>query len=328
MGRRHLHVVSQLGWEVAGIADRSAATVDAAGNEWGVPASRRFTHGEQVIREQRADCVIVAPTAPAHAELTCLAAESGARFVLCEKPMACSLEECDRMIEACRQSGTRLAVNHQMRFMDQYVRVKEILDAPEFGGLASITVVAGNIGMAMNATHYFELLRWMTGESIQDVTAWFAEGKVPNPRGAEFEDRAGSVRVTTVGGKRLYLEIGPDQGHGLRVVYGGRNGVMVADELAGRVDFSVRAEADRERPTTQYATAPIDRSFTVAPVEAVAPSRSVLEALVAGRDVPTGEDGRMAVATLVAAHLSHEGGHLPVPLTAIAPARDRRFSYA
>jgi predicted dehydrogenase len=328
MGRRHLQIVSQLGWDVAGIADRSEASVEAAAAEWNVPLERRFTDPERLVAELRPECVIVAVTAPAHAQLTCLAAESGARFVLCEKPMARSLEECDRMVDVCRKNATRLAINHQMRFMDQYLRAREVLDSDEFGGLSSITVVAGNIGMAMNATHYFELLRWMTGEELRDVTAWFADGTIPNPRGTEFEDRAGSVRVTTMGGKRLYLEIGPDQGHGLRVVYGGKYGVMVADEIAGTVSLSVREAGDRARPTTQYATRAIDREFTVAPVEAVAPSRAVLEALVSGADVPTGEHGRMAVAALVAAHVSHENGHTAVSLADANLPVARIFAYA
>jgi hypothetical protein len=136
------------------------------------------------------------------------------------------------------------------------------------------------------------------------------------------------VRVTTKAGKRLYLEIGPDQGHGLRVVYGGKYGVMVADEIAGSVALSVREADDRARPTTQYATRAINREFTVAPVEAVAPSRAVLEALVSGGDVPTGEHGRMAVAALVAAHVSHENGHAAISLADASLPIARTFPYA
>ena len=57
-----------------------------------------------------------------------------------------------------------LAVNHQMRFMEQYLTPKAIIEGDAFGGLTSVTVVGGNFGLSMNALHYFEMFRFMTGE--------------------------------------------------------------------------------------------------------------------------------------------------------------------
>src|SRR5262249_17915447 len=148
------------------------------------------------------ECVIIATTAETHADLVCAAAASGARFILCEKPMAVSLGECDRMIEACEKAGARLAVNHPMRFMQQYTEPKKWLASPELGGIGSVTVVAGNFGMAMNGTHYFEMFRFMTDEYPLEATAWFGDERIPNPRGAQFDDRAGSVQLRTASGKR------------------------------------------------------------------------------------------------------------------------------
>jgi predicted dehydrogenase len=328
MGRRHLQVVRQLGWDIAGVADLHRDNLTVIADEFAIPTEGRFADPERLLETLRPQCVIVATTAPSHARLTCLAAESGAQFVLCEKPMATSLADCDRMIQVCQAHSTRLAINHQMRFMDQYLRAKELLDSDAVGGLKSITVVAGNFGMAMNGTHYFELLRWLSGDAIHEVTAWFSDERVPNPRGAEFEDRAGSVRITTRSGIRLYLEIGADQGHGIHVVYGGRLGVLVADELSGRLDVSTRRPEDRALPTTRYGMPSEDVSLTVAPADAVAPTKAVLEALVEGRDVPSGEDGRMSVATLIAAHVSDENDHVAVTLDGGRLPRERQFPYA
>lgn len=85
------------------------------------------------------------------------------------------------MIAACRAVGAKLAVNHQMRFMEQYTNIKGLIDAAEFGGLRSMVVTAGNFGLAMNGSHYFEAFRYLTGESIAQISAWFDPSNVPNP---------------------------------------------------------------------------------------------------------------------------------------------------
>jgi predicted dehydrogenase len=328
MGRRHMEVVRQAGLTLVGVADRNSEPLAAAADEYSVSAEGRFTDAAEMLRALRPECVVIATTAPTHCEYTVLAAELGARFILCEKPMATSLAECNRMIEACRKAEARLAINHQMRFMEQYTEVKRLVESEEFGGLASASVVAGNFGLAMNGTHYFEMFRFLTGETPAEVSAWFSAGVVPNPRGAEFEDRAGSVRAVTPSGKRFYLEAGDDQGHGVRVVYAGRYGQLVVDELVGTMYLSVREPEHRVQPTTRYGMPWKDSTLAIQPADVIAPTRAVLDALLAGDDYPTGEDGRSAVATLVAAYLSHERGHLPVALAEATRAADRAFPWA
>jgi predicted dehydrogenase len=328
MGRRHAQIVCALGLDLVGICDRFADAVRAAGEEHGVPAERRFNDPATMVAATRPDCLIVATHAPSHCEAVCLAAGMGVKHILCEKPMAVSLSECDRMLEACRQAGARLAINHQMRFMEQYTEPKRVVQSAEFGGLSSVTVVAGNFGLAMNGSHYFEMFRYLTDEPPYEATAWFSAESVPNPRGAEFEDKAGSVRVTTAGGRRMYLEASADQGHGMNVIYAGPYGRLFVDELAGTMHLAARNAEHRGLPTSRYGMPWSERAWKIKPADAVAPSRAVLEALLNGRDYPTGEDGRMAVATLAAAYASHEQGHVPVRLDDSCIRRERKFPWA
>jgi predicted dehydrogenase len=327
MGRRHIQVVGQLGLELAGVSDQSSESLYIAGQENGIPTERRFKETADLLRETKPECVVVATTAPTHCEYTTMAAKAGAKYILCEKPMGISLAECDQMLNVCREHGVRLAINHQMRFMDQYLQAKEITRSDAFGGLSSVTVVAGNMGMAMNGTHYFEMFRFMTDEPPETVTAWFSETDVPNPRGPQFHDRAGSVRVVTAGGKRFHMEIGSDQGHGVKVIYAGPNGVFVVDELSGTTELSVREEQYRDLPTTRYGMPSIDETSKFKAADAVGPSRSVLEALLQDRNPPSGEDGRLAIAALVAAYVSNENGNVPVRLDGDLPV-DRIFPWA
>ena len=115
-----------------------------------------------------------------------------------------------------------------MRFMNYYVEPKRIIHSPEFGGLRSMTVVGGNLGFAMNGSHYFEAFRYLTDEPFSTVTAWMSDRRVPNPRGEQFEDRAGSIRLVSHSGQRLYIECGADQGHRINVIYAGPYGQLVS----------------------------------------------------------------------------------------------------
>ena len=327
MGRRHLQVALDKRLEIVGICDAVAEAVRVGGEEHGVPEGRRYTDAERMLREQRPQCVVVATHATSHCDYVLQAAAAGASHIFCEKPLAVSLTDCDRMIEACRRAGAALAVNHQMRFMPQYVEPKRLLDSEAYGGLASVTVVTGNFGLAMNGTHYFEMFRYLAGEAPIEATAWFSDSVLPNPRGPQFQDRAGSVRLTARSGKRFYLECGDDQGHGLNVVYAARNGTIHVDELTGTLRTAVRKAEHRALPTTRYGMPWDDSTMQIPPADSTAPTRAVLDAFLDGGSYPTAEDGRLAVAALVACYVSHESGHAPIRIDDRLP-RDRAFPWA
>ncbi|MBC8548949.1 MAG: Gfo/Idh/MocA family oxidoreductase [Candidatus Brocadiales bacterium] len=328
MGRRHIQVVKEMGLDLVGICDPNPDALALAQSEQGVSPEMHFLDAVSLLEEKHPECVVVSTTAPTHSEYTRLASDLGAKYILCEKPMAVSLAECDQMLNICKKNGTRLAINHQMRFMEQYIEPKRLLNSAEFGGLASITVVAGNFGMAMNGAHYFEMFRYMTDEAPIEVSAWFSQDKVPNPRGTQFEDRAGSVRMTTASGKRFYMEIGSDQGLGLKVIYAARYGQIVVDELAGTMSILYREEQYRDLPTTRYGMPAVREEHIIKPADVIAPSRVVMEALLNKKHYPSGEDGRLALAALIAAYFSDENGHRPVSLKEVETSKERIFPWA
>jgi predicted dehydrogenase len=69
-----------------------------------------------------------------HSPITLEAAAAG-KHVLCEKPMAISLAECDKMIAACRKAGVTLGIISQGRFEPLAVKLKTAIDAGELGQL-------------------------------------------------------------------------------------------------------------------------------------------------------------------------------------------------
>lgn len=328
MGLRHLEVLRGLNLDVVGASDLQEGARAKAAADYGVAQSALFADAREMIEKTRPELLVVATTAPSHAEFVCLGARNGARAILCEKPMAVSLAECDRMIDACAAAGTRLAVNHQMRFMEQYTKAKEMVEDASFGGLASATVIAGNFGIAMNGSHYFEMFRYLTDEMPAQVSASFSAETVANPRGAQFEDRAGTVRITTPKGRRFYLDASTDHGHGMHVTYAGPHGRLAVDELAGKAQLVVRKTEHRDMPTTRYGMPWDERAIEITPADSVAPTRAVLEALLAGKNYPDGTVGRMAVEVLAAAYASNEQGGKPIELASANLPRDRKFPWA
>jgi len=73
------------------------------------------------------DAVCICTPNKFHAEITIAALEAGVN-VLCEKPMALSAEECERMLEASRRSGKVLAIAYHYRFMQNSQAAKQLME--------------------------------------------------------------------------------------------------------------------------------------------------------------------------------------------------------
>jgi D-serine deaminase-like pyridoxal phosphate-dependent protein len=66
----------------------------------------------------------------------------------------------------------------------------------------------------------------------------------------------------------------------------------------------------------------------ISAASAVEPTRRALEALLQSENFPTGQQGRQALAVLIAAYVSNENGHIPLELSSAKLSRDRTFPWA
>lgn len=329
MGMAHLQAARNAGLQPVAICDvsepnraKAAATVNLAGDALFADAATLFR------AHRHADLVVIATTADSHRVLVEQAAAAGAKHILCEKPMATSVADCDAMIAACRTSGTRLAINHQMRFMAQYTVVRDELATGKFGPLASMTVTAGCFGLAMNGSHYCEAFAWLTASPIVTATAWFSGEPFNNPRGPNFFDQAGEMRFQSSDGRRLILNIGNDQGHGMTAMYATRFGHLFVDEFEGLCVATARKPEHQAMPVTRYGM-PWDRWERRFPqADNVGPTEAVMRALLAGKDVPDGVAGRNVVAALAAAYKSAASGNTPVNVSELGDYQRRQFPWA
>ena len=329
MGQRHAQVLQGLKIHLIAVADpiedACAQLVQAMPGDI-VPFA--CTSLAELLQVQVPELLVVATTADGHAAQALQAIEAGVQLILLEKPLATSLAACRLLSHACERTGARIAVNHQMRFLPQYQLPKELLTSEAYGGFQSMDVAAGNFGMAMNGTHYLEAFRFLADEAPTEVSAWFDAAILPNPRGPQFQDVSGCIRVTTASGQRLYIDASADQGHGVQVTYMARNGRITVDELTGAMTTVVRSAEHREAPTSRYGMPVEIEQHQIPPVELVESTKAVLQALLAGEGYPTLADATLAVKTLVAAYHSHRQGGVPVRVADIADDDPEVFPWA
>jgi predicted dehydrogenase len=313
MGLRHIEASNLVGLKIVGVVDSNESTLEKIKNLLHLSKDQCHYSLNTLFNKIIPDCIIISTTADSHYELVCLAAKVGVKYILVEKPMATSIEECRKMINICKMNNAKLSINHQMRFMEQYTLPKSLIETEDFGGLASMTVIGGNIGLSMNGTHYFEAFRFLANENIVSVCAWLDSTSIPNPRGDRFMDSSGSIRLKTKSGKRMYMEIGSDQGHGLEVIYAARNGLIKVSEMDGYISVNFRKEEWRSLPTTRYGMPSNQWSKEIPQAEVVSSTARVLNALINKSDeMVNGEYGLETIKILVAAYFSSRKNGLEV----------------
>jgi len=109
----------------------------ALGKKFGVKHCYSYEDYDQCLRQPEVDAVFIASVNSAHAEQTIRAAGAG-KHVLCEKPMANSVEECRRMVEACRKNAVRLMIAYRKYFEPGSVALKKLITGGKLGRLRHI----------------------------------------------------------------------------------------------------------------------------------------------------------------------------------------------
>merc|ERR1712096_151935 len=87
--------------------------------EW--PDVATYTDHRQMLAEARLDIVTVATSDHKHADLVVDAAQAGAKGIFCEKPMATSMADADRMLSATDANDTILSIDHTRRWQPLWV---------------------------------------------------------------------------------------------------------------------------------------------------------------------------------------------------------------
>src|SRR5882672_1941087 len=95
-------------------------------------ARRWYLDWKKLLRDEEIDAVYIATPVHLHAAQAIAAAEAG-KHVLCEKPMAMNVRECDQMTDACRINKVRLGIAYYRHCYPVVDRLKAIIQAGEIG---------------------------------------------------------------------------------------------------------------------------------------------------------------------------------------------------
>ena len=95
-------------------------------------AKKWHSNWRELLQDDEIDAVYVATPVDLHAAPTIAAAEAG-KHVLCEKPLALTVGECDQMLAACRANNVKLGVAYYRHFYPVVGRIKEVIESGEIG---------------------------------------------------------------------------------------------------------------------------------------------------------------------------------------------------
>ena len=171
MGRHHARIYSQLrGVELVGVADPDQTVCQAVADEFCVD----YFSDHQSLLESGLDAVSVAVPSSMHKEVGLDAIDSGAA-VLIEKPIAETIEDGNRLVEAALAREVLLMAGHVERFNPAVGRLKQSL-REEIPISISITRVGpfpprmSNVGILLDlAIHDIDPIRHLSGSEIDKI---------------------------------------------------------------------------------------------------------------------------------------------------------------
>lgn len=124
----HVNAAAALGVTIAAVCDLNEEAALAVAP----PGARVFTDYREMLEHGELDAVIVNTPHALHAPMTVEAAASGLH-VLVEKPMATTLDDCDRMVQAHERAGTTLMVGHVQHYTPDKLAAAEAIANGEIG---------------------------------------------------------------------------------------------------------------------------------------------------------------------------------------------------
>ncbi|MCI0420350.1 MAG: Gfo/Idh/MocA family oxidoreductase, partial [Acidobacteria bacterium] len=186
------------GFEIVALADPTPEFLDRAATL--VPGAARYTDYKKLLAERKdIDAAVVITPNFLHAEVAIAALNRGLD-VLCEKPMATTIEDANRMADAATRSGKLLYIGFQKRFSPTSLKMRELVKA---GAIGRIQFVSANLfrgdwnpkswkhtdpetGVSVNwrylsrtagsalledGIHDVDVLHWIVNDHVRRVTA-------------------------------------------------------------------------------------------------------------------------------------------------------------
>jgi myo-inositol 2-dehydrogenase/D-chiro-inositol 1-dehydrogenase len=320
-GRHHAAAIASApGATLAAIACASETTAAEAARDF--PAVPVDVGYRALLARPDVDAVAIVVPNHLHAEVGMAALEAG-KDVLLEKPMATTLEDCDRLLAAARASGRVLTIGHELRLSAQYGRVKALLDAGEIGApqyvsfsLFRFPFRPGSGGWRYDAArvgswileepvHFFDFVMWYF-DRLGDPLSVLALGN-PERRGAGMSDHFTAALRFPGGAHAVITETLAGFEYHQTLHVAGTEGA-IRSWWSGTLDRTLHPtfELRLERRGKGVETLPVEQSGEL--VELRLQARAVVGAFARRRPLVSGEEARKRIVVCLAAEESLREG--------------------
>lgn len=294
--------------ELVAIADVDPERLTTFGRAWDIPAAGRYESHAAMLADADLDIVSVCTPTMYHPDHVIDAVEH-VDAIWCEKPLASSIRDGERMVEACAAADVDLVVNHSRRFMAQNQAIREAIADGIIGDVHTASVAASG-ELFRVTTHVIDLATFLLADRAATVAGHITgESVAPGDlAGRELEDANGGGFVVTRDGTFVTIDGAAPREDAVwycRLV--GTQGHLVLD------DRGWSCWAHGEDGTAEIAP-PVDRTDPYGETfgNAVAHVVDLLE----GSDEPIspGAESLASLEILVGLYLSHyTGGRVTVP---------------
>jgi myo-inositol 2-dehydrogenase/D-chiro-inositol 1-dehydrogenase/scyllo-inositol 2-dehydrogenase (NAD+) len=299
--------------QLVALTDAHKETLQAACKELEVDTG--YEDFREALADKRVDAVVVVTPTALHREVVVQAAAAG-KHVLCEKPMAMDVRECDGMIDACSAAGVKLQVGFMRRYDENFRAAKERVDGGEIGEVVLVKSLTrgpsvpqewmydirkSNGTLAEVNSHDIDAARWFVGSEIDEVYALGGNFRCPqaSERYPDFYDNFAMV-CRFADGRQGFIDGAASAGYGYdaRMEIVGTRGVM----FVGRREQDSVVGCSTDRGIVQ----PFVKSWRTLFTEAYyGEDQDFVDCILEDREPRVrGVDGRMAVAVVNAGNRS------------------------
>jgi 1,5-anhydro-D-fructose reductase (1,5-anhydro-D-mannitol-forming) len=178
------------GNRLVGIVSRSQERAERLAQRYG--AAHGYSSLDDLLMNPEVTVVAIHTPNSQHAEQAIAAARAG-KHVFCDKPMATSAADAERIVRECEKAGVTLGVNFHNRQMPCFIEARRIVHSGEIGNVIMVQLEASaglgaksveatwrqdpdlaGLGTSMNVgTHVYDILRFILGSEISLVSAIF-----------------------------------------------------------------------------------------------------------------------------------------------------------
>ena len=169
---------------MAAVFDLGAETRDEFLACWGseIPA---YDDYQRMLAEVQPDLVCIATSQSMHADQIEQAVAAGVRGILCDKPLATSLDETDRIVAACKGGGVPLAFGLDRRWAPAYRSLRQVVAEGAIGDVTSV-LAYGLPNLINHGCHWYDVMLGLAG----DPEPTWVSGEAADVSGEPADSRA------------------------------------------------------------------------------------------------------------------------------------------